>query len=138
MQHALRQPYRRVQKRGLSSRDYPQPTKVKKARKSVNRAQIVFQIAMLIAFVLASIALIRVVQYALYNQYALGNEQLRQRIAAQEQANQELASRKLSLESPQRIETIAMNRLKMIRPANVRYIVFNEPKRTSAVAFAQK
>lgn len=103
------------------------PKSLKKNKKIRSKKANVFNLIMTLTIIFFSIALVRVVQYALYNQYALENEQLRTKIASVEQTNQELASKKLSFESPQRIESLAKNKLKMIKPQSVRYIVYREP-----------
>ncbi len=114
---------------------------IKKSKKSkINKAprtSRLFNVVMIIVIACFSIALLRVVQYALFNQYALENEQLQQKIANEEQMNQELSSQKLALESPQRIESIAKGKLKMVRPNNVRYLVFKETKPNSQLAYAK-
>jgi len=128
MQHALKL------KNNLGT--VPQPLKrelapaknVKKSRKTAVKSHGVFNIIMLIAIACFSIALARVVQYALYNQYALENEQLKQRIASSRQISEELSSRKLTLESPQRIQAFAAGQLKMIKPESIRYIVYKQPE----------
>jgi len=100
----------------------------KNRQKPAAKSRGVFNIIMLIAIACFSIALARVVQYALYNQYALENEQFKQRIASARQISEELSGRKLTLESPQRIQAFATGRLKMIKPESIRYIVYKQPE----------
>ena len=128
MQHALRRP--NIIKR---------PTlKSTARRKADEETSVVFKIIIFTLIILSAVALGRVVQFALYNQYALENEQLIKDIGSQQQIRQELVSRKLSLESPQRIQSIAMKKLKMVKPANVRYIVYKEVQDKPRLAFAKK
>ncbi len=128
MQHALRRP-------NIIRRPTPKSTA---RRKADEETSVVFKIIIFVLIILAAVALGRVVQFALYNQYALENEQLIKDIGSQQQISQELVSRKLSLESPQRIQSIAMKKLKMVKPANVRYIVYKEVQDKPRLAFAKK
>jgi len=128
MQHALRRP-------NIIRRPTPKSTA---RRKADEETSVVFKIIIFVLIILAAVALGRVVQFALYNQYALENEQLIKDIGSQQQIRQELVSRKLSLESPQRIQSIAMKKLKMIKPADVRYIVYKEVQDKPRLAFAKK
>ncbi len=128
MQHALRRP-------NIIRRPTPKSTA---RRKADEETSVVFKIIIFVLIILAAVALVRVVQFALYNQYALENEQLIKDIGSQQQISQELVSRKLSLESPQRIQSIAMKKLKMVKPANVRYIVYKEVQDKPRLAFAKK
>ena len=128
MQHALRRP-------NIIRRPTPKSTA---RRKADEETSVVFKIIIFVLIILAAVALGRVVQFALYNQYALENEQLIKDIGSEQQIRQELVSRKLSLESPQRIQSIAMKKLKMVKPANVRYIVYKEVQDKPRLAFAKK
>ncbi|KKN61043.1 hypothetical protein LCGC14_0526020 [marine sediment metagenome] len=128
MQHALRRP-------NIIRRPTPKSTA---RRKADEETSVVFKIIIFVLIILAAVALGRVVQFALYNQYALENEQLIKDIGSEQQIRQELVSRKLSLESPQRIQSIAMKKLKMIKPADVRYIVYKEVQDKPRLAYAQK
>lgn len=124
MQQALKQTFKQVKK---------QKRKPKKAVKPKAKLS-VFSLIMVLAMVCFSIALARVVQFAVYNQYALENEQLKQNISESKQISDELTGRKLSLGSPQRIETFAKSKLKMIKPKSVRYIVFRKKQNEVKVA----
>ncbi len=128
MQHALRRP-------NIVRRPTPKSTA---RRKADEETSVVFKIIIFILIILSAVALGRVIQFAVYNQYALENEQLIKDIGSQQQIRQELVSRKLSLESPQRIQSIAMKKLKMVKPANVRYIVYKEVQDKPRLAYAQK
>ena len=128
MQHALRRP-------NIANK---RVVKKKAARqKTVEHGNVVFNVIIFALIIIAALALGRVVQFALYNQYALQNEQLNKKINDQQQLRQELVGRKLSLESPQRIQSIAMKKLKMIKPVNVRYIVYKEVQDKPKLAYAK-
>ena len=127
MQHALRRP-------NIVRRPTPKSTA---RRKAADETSVVFKIIVFALIIISAVALGRVVQFALYNQYALENEQLIKDIGSEQQIRQELVSRKLSLESPQRIQSIAMKKLKMIKPADVRYIVYKEVQDKPRIAFAK-
>jgi len=111
--------------------------KVSKEKKLALAKKSLFYFFMLTAIVLSAIALSRVVLYALYNQYAIENGQIKQNISEVEQTSQELLSQKLALESPQRIESLATNKLKMIRAENIRYIVYEEPEARNKLAYGK-
>ncbi|TET54609.1 MAG: hypothetical protein E3J54_01750, partial [Actinobacteria bacterium] len=105
MQQALKQTFALPKKR------------IKKAKIPRRQAakQGIFPLVMILAVICFSMALVRVVQFAMYNQYALENEQLKQKIAEKTQVSEELTSKKLTLGSPQRIETYAKAKLNVER-----------------------
>ncbi len=128
MQHVLRRP-------NIANR---RVVKNRAARtKTAEQSNVVFNVIIFALIIIAAVALGRVVQFALYNQYAIQNEQLNKEIEDLQQIRQELIGRKLSLESPQRIQSIAMKKLKMIKPVNVRYIVYKEVQDKPKLAYAK-
>jgi cell division protein FtsL len=81
------------------------------------------------------IALGYVIQYSLYNQYSLENDKLMKLIDDKKQSEQELKGKVLGLKSPLRIESIAKNQLKMIKPTEIGHLIYEVKKYDTKIAF---
>ena len=83
-----------------------------------------FKIFTAASVVFTVIALGQVIQYSFYNQYSFENQKLNNTLVSIRQSDQEMESRITSLESPTRVERIAKDKLKMVKPEQVGYIIY--------------
>lgn len=93
-----------------------------------------FRLVVAGAIFLTIISLSRVIQYSLYNQYSLENQNIIKMIDANRKMEQELGGKVLALKSPLRIEKKAKE-LKMEKPSKVGYLIFEVKKNNKEIAY---
>ncbi|RJQ33276.1 MAG: hypothetical protein C4562_00915 [Actinobacteria bacterium] len=94
-----------------------------------------FKLFIVSSYVIAALCCLKVAQFALFNQYCLESQELKVEISKAKQAQQELATAKMILKSPNRIESIATAKLKMISPKTKSYIIYGQNKPQNKLAY---
>jgi hypothetical protein len=99
------------------------PSRRQSAAKPVARPSFAFRKFLTVLCVVGLAAFVNVYQKALIAQNGINISRLKYEIAEEERAGKTLKVQHMLLESPSRLERLAVNRLDMVKPENINYIV---------------
>lgn len=100
-------------------------SKSKVARRRQAYSFFVFVVA---ATLLTAAVMVNVSEHALIAQDAVELENLKGEVQIEQTSREDLLIQKAALESPERIEAIAVGKIGMVRPAQVDYLMLSEPR----------
>lgn len=131
----MTQPVRREKNRGntrhrqlsVAPKERAPKQRAKQRRRGSTLAQ-VFPFFVVLAIALAAVLLINSAQKALIAQGSVDLERLKGEYLSAKELNETLKVERAKLISPERIEQVAMGKLKMVKPAKVSYIKLEPAK----------
>ncbi|HCG99462.1 MAG TPA: hypothetical protein DE036_06640 [Actinobacteria bacterium] len=96
--------------------------RVSTSRRAASSIEIPFPLFVLSVSALTACIILNVAQQALVSQLSYQTEMVKKEIQIAQQEQDKLLARKANLESPQRIESVAINKLSMVKAPKISYL----------------